>query len=108
MTDAHILLKDNDMVLEVSGLQNKITGAYLNAAAVAVTLADTAGAAVAGETWPLALSYVASSDGVYRATLEESLGISKDAEYIATVTADAGADLKATWVLNCVGALRSG
>ena len=108
MTSAHILFKDNDMVLEVSGLQNKITGAYLNAAAVAVSLANAAGVAVTGETWPLALVYVTSSDGVYRATLEESLGIDKDAEYIATVTADAGADLKATWVLDCIGALRDG
>jgi hypothetical protein len=108
MTSAHILLKDNDMVLEVSGLQNKITGAYLNAAAVAVSLADAAGVAVTGQTWPLALTYVAASDGVYRATLEESLGICKDAEYIATVTVDAGAGLKGAWVLNCIGALRDG
>lgn len=107
MTSAR-LFKDNDMVLEVSGLQNEVSREYLNAASVTVSLADAAGAAVSGATWPLSLSYVTSSNGVYRVTLADSLGISDEAKYIATVTADAGDKLRATWVLDCLGALRNG
>lgn len=102
MSDVHILFDGNDMVLEVSGLKNETTGAYLNSAAVAVSLADADGNPVDGNAWPLALDYVADSDGVYRVTLADALALTPNARYTAELTADAGAGLHAKWLLECV------
>lgn len=93
------ILSDN--VVTLSGLKNEVTGAFINTAVVTVTLVDRGGAEVAGQSWPAALTYVASSDGVYRGTLSDSLDLTKFEAYTAQITADAGPGLQQYW--ECAG-----
>lgn len=102
MSDVHILYDNNDMVLEVSGLMNEVSGDFLNSATVTVSLADSDGNPVAGNAWPLALEYVAASDGIYRVTLADTLDLAPNARYVADLIADGGAGLRAQWSLDCV------
>ena len=94
-----VLFYQNDNLLELDALTNQRTGAYINNATVTVTLTDLDDTEVAGETWPLAMSYVAASDGKYRATLKDSLSLTEGQRYKATITADAGTDSKGVWVV---------
>lgn len=106
--DVQTLYADNDMTLEVSSLRDEVTGAYINDATVTVSLADEDAVAVTGETWPLAMSYIASSDGVYRATLKDTLTLAVGARYVATVIADAGTGRRGQWELDFVCRKRRG
>jgi len=94
----HVIYEGNDTIIEVKGLKNEVSGDYINAATVAVTLTDTTGVEVTGETWPLAMSYVTGSNGKYRATLADTLSLTVGTRYEATISANAGAGLQAKWV----------
>lgn len=96
----------NDNVIELTGLQNAVDETYQNSATVTVTIKDATGTNVTGETWPLALAYVASSNGDYRANLTEALGLTDGARYTATITADAGASGLATWTEELIARIR--
>lgn len=96
----------NDMALEVDALRDQATSSYINGATVAVTLKDMDGTNVTGETWPLSLPYVSSSNGKYRATLAYNLGVSVNERYVATITVDAGAGKRARWDADVVVAPR--
>lgn len=106
--DVQTLYYGNDMLLEVAGLRDQATGDYLNAATVTVTLEDDADVQVTGESWPLAMSYVASSNGVYRATLRDTLSLTNNARYVATVIADAGEGKRGRWDVDFVCKMRRG
>ena len=95
---ADTIFVGNDNFLEVSSLKNAATDAYINDAVVTVTLTDSSGTEVVGETWPKAVSYVSNSDGVYRTTLPDTLSLTGGELYRATVNADAGTGLVATWI----------
>lgn len=88
---------DNDNIITLVGLKNKVSGAWINDATVTVTLQDEDGNEVSGQSWPATLSYVSSSNGNYRATLEDVLNLLPDVEYTAEVTADGGPGLKGAW-----------
>ncbi len=103
-----IVLRGNDNILELDGLRNEITGAFLNAATVTATLVDSGGVNVTGQSWPLALDYVSDSDGIYRGTITDlavfslfsppsAVARTQGFNYIAKVTADGGSDLLAYW-----------
>jgi len=94
---AQIIYYLNDHTIELRNLKNEVTGDYLDAATVTVTLVDSNDAEVSGETWPLTMSYVTGSNGVYRATFSDTLSLTKLAKYTAKVTADGGAGLKGYW-----------
>jgi hypothetical protein len=64
-----ILYPKNDQILELIGLQDSETLAYLNAATITGTLKDSVGVEVTGLI-DLAFSYVAESDGDYQAQIE--------------------------------------
>ena len=86
-----------DDVLEVSGLRNGISlpVVYLNSGVTAtVTVVDSAGVEVVGQLWPLTLDYFAASDGIYRATLADSMVLIPGDWYTAQLTIDAGSGLK--------------
>lgn len=70
-----VLWVGNSNVVRVRKLQDVLSGNYLNAAQVRVTVLDENGAAVAGETWPKAMTYIAASDGGYQVALSASLVI---------------------------------
>lgn len=96
----------NDLLIELGGLKNKATGAFINTAIVSVTVLDRAGAEVSGQAWPLAVPYVSASDGVYRETLVDTLGIVAGKTYTVQVTADAGDGLRGYWVEEVMAEVR--
>lgn len=100
--DVQTLYLGNDMILEVVSLKDRLTGEAINDATVQVTLKDSAGTNVVGETWPLVLPYVTASNGVYRATLKDTLTVTANARYVATITADNGAGRRGQWETDVV------
>lgn len=104
---AQVIYDDNDTIIEVAELRSGVTGNYLDLATVTVTLKDSDGAEVAGASWPMAMTYVAGSNGKYRATLPASLSTVKRASYTAVVDASAGAGLEAKWEIPVVCQQRS-
>ena len=105
-TVGEILLADNDMIFEVRGLANEVTGSYLNAATVTCTLKDSGGAAVSGQSWPLTMSYVASSNGIYRATLPYTLDLVANGRYTLELDVNGGAGLRGKWEIPCLCRVR--
>lgn len=85
--------------LELQGLINEETSAYINdASSVQVTaLTDADGATVGGLTLPLTLNYVASSNGVYRAQLPLSVGFKLGWIYDLTIVATLAGGEKRTF-----------
>lgn len=71
----HKLYLDNDNVIELSGVTNKLTGAVVNTATVNVTLLDSNGDPVAGQAWPVSMAYVPNTAGTYRGLLSRSLSL---------------------------------
>lgn len=102
MSNVNILYTTNDTVIEVKGLKNEVTGAFLNAATVTATLVDSDGDQVAGETWPKSLEYVYGSDGIYRATLPYTMGLTSGGRYTAQISVNGGSGLRASFALPCV------
>ena len=102
MSNINVIFTSSDNIIEVRSLLNELTGANLNAATVTVTLKDSTGTNVPGDTWPKTMAYVTGSNGVYRATLGYALPLTADARYTATLVADAGAGLRRTWTMECV------
>lgn len=107
MSNVTILYVGNDTVLEVRGLKNEVTGAFLNAAAVTATLVDAEGDQVTGQSWPVTLAYVTGSDGLYRATLSYGMGLTSGGRYTAQITANGGSGLRASWSIPCLARARS-
>jgi hypothetical protein len=89
----------NDNVLEVDKLKDEAAGSYVNSStAVTVTLYPLdSTTAVTGETWPVTMSYVAASNGKYRATLKDTLSLTTNSTYVAEITANAGANKMGYW-----------
>lgn len=102
MSNVNILYTGNDTVIEVRGLKNEVTGDFLNSASVTATLVDAEGDQVAGEVWPKTLEYVAGSGGLYRATLPYTMGLTAGGRYVAQVSVNAGAGLRASFALPVV------
>jgi hypothetical protein len=75
--------------LEVNGLKSEIEGVFLNAAAVSVTIKDSNGAEVAGESWPQAMNYLPGSEGNYVLGLSRFVEFTSGAKYTAFIDADA-------------------
>lgn len=101
MVTAEVIYDANDMLLSVTGLRNAATAAYLNSATVTATLVDALGVTVTGQSFPLTLAYVASSNGNYRGTLEDTLNTIVGDILTAQVTADAGPALRGYWEVPC-------
>lgn len=69
-----------DAYAELSGLQDAATGAYVNDATVTVTLLKKNGATVTGAI-DLPASYVASSQGKYRAVIPRTASVTLGTTY---------------------------
>lgn len=98
----------SDNVITVSEVKNALTDAYINNATVTCTLKDSAGVNVLGQTWPLTLSYVSASNGVYKGTLEDGLTLVRGRYYVAHVDIDAGSDLIDHIEIGYTAAIKSG
>ena len=59
----------NPNIVEVKGVKNAATGLYINDATINMTLLDSAGVEITGQSWPTTLTYVVDSDGVYQGTI---------------------------------------
>lgn len=96
----------NDHVLELNGLKDAVTGSYINSATVTAVLKDQVGNQVPGQTWPLTLSYVSGSNGIYRGTLENTLSLTPGVRYVAEITVSGAGIPDSQFVLNVVAAKR--
>lgn len=96
----HVVYYLNDNIVEVVLKDPTKSGdqAYINSGATVqiIEVVDKDGNQVTGTdvAWPLAMTYVAASDGLYRATLVDTMDVVPGREYEAVVEADAGAGLK--------------
>jgi len=106
MSEVAVLYKGNDMVLELSDLTNETTGANVNDASVTVTLVDSAGIAVAGDTFPKTMTYVTGSDGLYRTTLLDTMTLTENAKYKAKISANAGDGKQGYWEKDLICKIR--
>ena len=95
METAQFYYYRNDMLLELTGLADESTGAYINNATIEATVKDAAGANVSGQTWPLTLSYVTSSNGVYRGVLDAALVVAVGDRITVEVDIDGGSGREA-------------
>jgi hypothetical protein len=89
----------NTNLLELIGLQNATDGSFIDGATVTATIVDASGAELSGQSWPLALAYIASSSGNYRLALPDSLPLIAGRKYIAHVHADDGNGSVGDWSL---------
>jgi hypothetical protein len=101
------LYLSNDNLLSVENLKNAATSVYINDATVTATLKDKLGVNVVGQSWPLTLGFVASSNGVYRGTLEDGLSLTEGETYTAEINADAGSDQIANWSIQLTATKRT-
>lgn len=95
---------DSDTLVQLTGLQNALTGAYIDDATVTAVLTDEDGNAVAGGE-AITLAYVADSDGDYAGEVPHGLAMTEDARYVLTITAS-GAGYQMTWKLTRVAAYK--
>lgn len=88
-----VVFLSNDNVVELNGLKNISTDSYINSATVTFTLKDSDGDSVTGAT-NISMSYVASSDGIYRGTLADTVTLSHNTLYTCEVTINGGDGLQ--------------
>lgn len=105
---ADVIYKSSDNLLELDGLKNAATDAYINDASVSVTLVDAGGTEVVGQTWPTTMIYVPLSSGKYRATMKDSLSLTEGGKYFGKITADGGTDLLGYWEFPVYAEVRKG
>lgn len=104
MTAKFLIANDNE--IQLIGLADA-RGTYQNAGTVEVTIKDRDGAEVAGQTWPLTLSYVSGSEGDYRGVLDAALDVSVNDSIRAHVDVTAGG-LAAHWEIQITAVVRKG
>jgi len=92
-----VLLIRNYQTIRVLGLQDEISGEYLNTATVTAVIKERSGASVAGGSWPIALEYIADSDGNYFGNFDDAIELKNNRIYVIEIAADAGGGLKAFW-----------
>ena len=68
------LFELNDQCVTLSGLVDKVSGAFINDATAAVTITRD-GVEVGGENWPLSMPYQTGSDGNYTGVIESTVEI---------------------------------
>lgn len=95
----------NDNRIKYIGLKDA-DGNYQNAATVEVTLNDSNGNALSGQTWPLALSYVAGSNGDYQEVLQDTISGLKDGDQLTAVIDITSAGLTANYQLPVTAEIR--
>ena len=93
------MLSLNDQCITLTGLTDKISGAFVNDATATVTI-QKYGVDVTGETWPLSMPYVAASDGNYRGIIQSTVDLEPgdNVTVTVTVTVPSGGDASFTSV----------
>lgn len=99
MPRAYVMFVDNDMLIEVDGLQDSSDDSYLNAATVTALLKDENDVNVTGQLMPVSLSYVAGSNGKYQGIFDSVVDrIAGDCGTIEITAAEGTLD--AFWTLS--------
>lgn len=98
----------NDNVIQLKGLTD-VDGNYINDATVTLTtVEDDEGTEVTGMAFPVSMPYVAASDGIYRATLQDGVNLVDKGNYVATIDVDATSEgLQAHWEIDFVARTRT-
>ena len=84
-----LIEEGNPAVLRVV-VRNALTGAAINDAVVTARVLDATGTPVAGQSWPVTLSYVGGSAGEYRAQLAATLAVDAGQSYTAEFSITSG------------------
>lgn len=82
-----VLSIGSDNLVRLDALTNASTGAYVNSATVAYVLKDAAGSVVVAST---SMPYIASSDGRYEGTVQDTVALTENALYTIEITATSG------------------
>ena len=95
----------NDSIVELTGLYDQLTGNYVNNASVQCTVFDANGGALANVGWPIALNYLAASNGVYQGIIPATIQLAEASGYRAQVIATSGSTT-AEWDIPVLGQYR--
>lgn len=104
MSDTQVLFYLNDNLVEVLGLTNAATGAFIDSATVTCSLVDSAGSPVTGATNISLITL--GSGGDYRGTIPDTASIERSDTYVAQITADGGAGLMGYWEIDAQSIVR--
>lgn len=89
-----------DVLVELQGLKTQSSNAEQNAASVNMTLYNSAGSQVGGQSWPTPLTPVGSG-GNYAGLLTDGVSLVRGSQYRLEIIADAGANLRRVWNIPC-------
>lgn len=82
-----VLSIGSDNLVRLDALTNASSGAYVNSATVNYVLKDAAGTVIVAST---SMPYVASSNGRYEGTIQETVTLVENALYTIEITATSG------------------
>lgn len=94
---AGVLYVESKNLIIVDGLYDVENETFENAATIEVTLLDSSGSEVSGETWPTNATYETDSDGRYVAVIDSDVSISVGSSYVAKVQVKIESELTKTW-----------
>jgi len=105
MSDIQIWYKDNDMLIEVAGVTDKITGITIDNATITATLNDSSGSPVGGIVWPQSIDFV--SAGLYRKQIDKAAVIVDGGGYTLIVDLSTPGGTDAHWEIPVGGDVRT-
>ena len=88
---------DNSLVFETTLTNPNESPIYVNDAAVSLTVYDMLDVELPSQAWPLSLSYVTASDGIYQAVVLSLVDLVVGTEYKVIVTALGTDSLEGSW-----------
>jgi hypothetical protein len=97
----------NTINVEITGLRNATSGAYINDATVTFSVKTLSGAIVDGLE-DEAMSYISASDGVYRGTIPSDAPFFVGQSYVVEITATKSGVGVGSWRVESRAGWRSG
>jgi len=92
-----VIFHQSDNLIELIDLTDVVNGNFVTTATVTVTLIDKGGTDVVGETWPLAMPYIALTNATYRVIFNDTLVLVPGDLYRAVIDANDGVNRQAHW-----------
>lgn len=92
--------------LHLIGLKSASDGDFINDATVTVTIKDSAGATVSGQSWPVSMNYVSASDGDYLGVIPHTTQLLSGRNYTAEIEVNAGVNRIGFWAYEFKAASR--
>ncbi len=105
MSDVPLWFENNDMVLEISNVTDKLTGNLVDDATINATLKDSNGVDVTGITWPQTLDFVSS--GLYRKLIDMAIDVVDDGIYTLQIVLTTPGGIDAYWEVTVGGEKRT-